>query len=426
MIVAVEPNCRNFSHETFNLAILYGLSLAYPQDEILFFADKSHNKVLKENISLYGVDLSNVEFRNIAIWDREDIIGLWQFKIRIKEIFGIADKENVRAFYFFSTRKEQQLVIKEYACLEKYKDTIFSMNLHGEADTLAYPDFHVTKVDFPEYKEKKGIISRIKEKNVQIPGLIAKKARHRICQMFDDVMKKISPRYVLSNIMKSNNAPNIRYVCLAQYIKDFMPRFIDTSGMNLRVLTLPAIYGPIPNFVKNTYFKIAVFGYGHSALLYKLNCILAKKNIINNYEIRIIGMDGQGINNFPHTVQPINDKLTREQMKELAEDIDMFLILYEKERYVLSCSGSIIEAHSYVKPVLYLDNECINYFNNPDRPIGICCNTLDDMADKMVSIINNYQDFLPHLDEFRKNMIQQRNKIDISSNLDMLKNVVEK
>ena len=57
----------------------------------------------------------------------------------------------------------------------------------------------------------------------------------------------------------------------------------------------------------------------------------------------------------------------------------------------MSCSGSIIEAHQYGKPILYLENPCIDAFNPKECPIGIATKDIEVMAQVLADIVNNYQ-----------------------------------
>ena len=113
--------------------------------------------------------------------------------------------------------------------------------------------------------------------------------------------------------------------------------------------------------------------------------------------------------------------LTRDEMEKAAQDIDLFLILYDKSRYRLSCSGSILESLSYTKPILHFDNDCINYFNQKAMPIGIEAKTLDQFALKMKEMIENYDSFKPMLHQFRENIVKLRNEVAIENSLEQIK-----
>lgn len=127
-------------------------------------------------------------------------------------------------------------------------------------------------------------------------------------------------------------------------------------------------------------------------------------------------MDTRGTYGFSNMTCPSpGKKLTRQDMEHHAEDVDIFMILYDKSRYRLSCTGSIMESLSYIKPVLHFDNDCINTFNTPELPIGFKCNTLEDFVFKMVDIINNYEAYQKTLNIFEDSIIILREKYDIKN-----------
>jgi hypothetical protein len=78
-------------------------------------------------------------------------------------------------------------------------------------------------------------------------------------------------------------------------------------------------------------------------------------------------------------------------MERHAGDVDAFLILYDRRRYRLSCSGSIFEALSYGKPVLHLGNPCVAQFDTPEHEIGFRHDDLESLARTIAEMANDYQ-----------------------------------
>src|SRR5690606_8586265 len=113
--------------------------------------------------------------------------------------------------------------------------------------------------------------------------------------------------------------------------------------------------------------------------------------------------------------------LTRQYMEELAEDIDVFLIMYGSNRYRLSCSGAILEALSYRKPIIHLGNECIDFFNQRNCPIGFRCNNINEFVDVMEDLIINYSDRKAVLSDFRDNIDELRGAYSIEASKDKIR-----
>ncbi|WP_302149079.1 hypothetical protein [uncultured Desulfovibrio sp.] len=421
MIAVCELNCKNTSHETPNLGFIYGLLLAYPTEPILFFAHSSHWDVLKKNANEKSLDTAKVLFQPIIPYPKTSPLALlWNFFL-IAYIFYRIRSLEARAVLFLSTSSAQNYIIK--FLMDKIKCALKTcvIVLHGALDTLATPNFTITQHSAIESLKHKSLFAKILACNIRD---LPKKVFSKVTFYAKKISRHLAINIDLKKSILYKNSQSIKYIALAQHIQDNLGQYIDTTNIQVHVLTLPAVFACPCAAAPNQFLKIAVFGYGHSAMLYRLNVALAKCDIQKDYEIRIIGMDGSATEDFPHVTHPIRRVLKRTEMEALASDIDMFLILYEKERYILSCSGSIIEAHSYVKPVLYLDNPCINAFNPPENPVGIACANIDEMATTLTEIINNFEEFRPTLQKFKSNMLAQRDKIDIRNNLETLRAIV--
>lgn len=419
MIVVCDPECRGTSHETFNQGLLYGISLAYPNEKIVFFSSASHERTIQKNLKNKNIKLDNVLFKRIYLYTHKDFFYcIWNWLL-IKFIISFAEKNNAKTVYFFSTSLIQEKYIKSMA--GNYPHIYFSINMHGLWDKVAYPDFQITTYT---PKSDNTFIQKLSKHRQDLIFAVIKKIISMCVDFFDKVLLMTMPQLDLKETIYYRNYDNVKYVALSDFIVKELAKYIDLKKVNVCSIPLPAIFSDIHTKPINNKLKIAVFGYGHSSMLYYLNCALKQRNIINDYEIRIIGMDGRYIEGFSHVTHPIKRVLTREEMEYLQEDIDMFLILYEKERYCLSCSGSIIEAYNYIKPVLYLENVCVDAYNPDNSPIGIACENIEDMSFKLEKMINEYDKFKITLSDFRDNMINNRKKIDIKNNLDRIKIII--
>ena len=222
-------------------------------------------------------------------------------------------------------------------------------------------------------------------------------------------------------------APNhlYHYVVHGKYIVQNAREYMDIDAISPYVLILPTYFSKEKTLPSNNFVKFAVFGYGNPGALKILADEVHRRMPSRFYEIRVISMDSRGLDNtYGLTCCSCGVVLSRQDMLYRAEDIDIFMILYEKNRYGLSCSGSIMEAISAMKPIIHLNNDCINSFNTDDLPIGLCCKSLDEMADKMVEIINNYPSYRWELDKFRANLRVLRERIGVESQLEDIRDVL--
>lgn len=421
MIILCEPNCRRISHETFNLGMIYGVALAYPKEEIVVFLDKTHRDVLEKNIANKKLSLQNVKFVTINTYVQQDGINKHYNRWLLGKVFDYAMRNAASAIYMLSATQLQQRIIKDFAA--RHNNINFAINMHGEFDNLAFPNFQRISGVIPS--KTRSFKEKLLLHRGEMFSLVYGKIKRKIIATLKMLLLKAYPKYDLLETMYYKATDNVRYVALSEHVRPLIDKYVDTRKVRVEFLPLPAVYRAIPKVIKNDKLKIAVFGYGHSQMLYLLNQEIANRGIKSPFEIRIIGMDGTGIEGFPWMTWPIQSVLTREQMEELQKDIDMFVILYEKERYVLTCSGSIIEAHDYCKPILYLDNPCMNGFNLSDSPIGIGCHDVEEMSHVIANMADNYGEFLVKLAQYRNNIITNRGKIDIRNHAHTLHKILD-
>lgn len=118
---------------------------------------------------------------------------------------------------------------------------------------------------------------------------------------------------------------------LSSHIVRNEQNYINVNFLNVHTLIHNAVFHIKKSIPLNPYPKFAIFCYGNAGLLQRLNMALALRGVTSGFEIRIIGMDSRGTNLYPWVVAPIKKFLLSKEMEELAHDVDMFMILYEKK-----------------------------------------------------------------------------------------------
>jgi len=422
MIAVCDLCSTGKSHETPNLGFLYGLTLAFPEKKIVFFSDRSLWKNLQHNANNNEIDVKNIGHHAITVKPHATLLAyLWNLLL-VPYIFFFFKKKEVTSVLFLATTPQQNYIIKFIGSCRLFSALRYASVLHGDLDNLAGTFIPGT---LPTHQgPKKALWNRLFDEPTKIFIKAYRRVIYKLSETIKRINKKITPPISLKKSLLYKPSKNLTYIALSHHITEALPQYLDAPQLKFRSVPMPAVFAPPLPATTNAYFKIAIFGYGNTPVLYALNKALAQCKITNNYEIRIIGMDGQGTAEFPQVTQPLVGVLSRSEMESLLHDVDMFLILYEKNRYTLSCSGSIIEAHSYGKPVLYLDNPCINFFNREDRPIGICCENIETMASTFTEIVNNYDSFKTRLENFRHNIYVQREEIDIKNHASFLKDIL--
>lgn len=403
MIVICEPGCKSFSHEKINEGFLYKTRLAFPNEKIIFLGHKSHIIVLQNNLVNSKIEIGNILFEKININTNPSVFGLiTNYRILRKINRIIINNDNSKLLFLSHTKS--LLFIFKYFNYKINANKIFIQ--HGEIESILDPIKSKFKLlDMPQAS----IISKIKKATFNTIKNYCSKFLIKL-DPFYWILKKVPYR----EILEKNHNSSFRYILISEHIKKNLSKIINPKKFDFYTVNYPQVQKKIESFIclNNKFPKFAVFGYGDSRMLYNLNVIIKKLINKEKFEIRVIGMDNRGIKDFPWVNCPKKGKtLSRAEMERLVVDIDYFLILYTNDKYRLSCSGSVIEAISYGKPIIHLKNDCISHFNK-NQEIGYEVRDLDEMANRIKIITQNYSSEIENRKVFLKNLKVKRRMID--------------
>jgi hypothetical protein len=432
VIVICEPQCKEFSHEKFNSGFIYGLRLAFPQEKIKLYADITHIQAIKDILLNDKVSIGDIEYVPIEFGNPFNLAGIMGYYLLLKKLFSDTLLAGTDKIFFLSFNSIMLFLIKWLKQNSQFSKIKFTFVLHGDFENIADDVAYVPSLPPIPSLPTQTLAARIHHtKLADIPG----KALHLIRillinyyrRMTNNFQKNIQlllyRAFPLKRMLLWKHSDDFKYIVLSPHILINAAKYIEVDRLNFHTVVLPTVFAaplPLPD---NQYPKFAVFGYGNSLMMYQILIRLAQKKIEKPYEIRIIGMDNRGTAGFENITAPSQGKtLSRAEMEKYVMDIDTFLMLYQKDRHRLGCSGSILEALSYMKPVLHFDNDCINTFNTKNRPIGICSNTIDEYVDEMVNIITNYPPYVEKCRLFRANILKLRNEISIESSTANIRN----
>lgn len=397
MIIVADLLCKSMSHEKVNSGFLYALHLAFPDEKIRFYAERSHIDAIKNILEHDGVVIKGLEFSSVNIFFKH----LALFLLLKKTL-----RQGVDKIFFLSFSASILLLIKVLKKTNPYSGLKFNFVLHGNFETIA-EDSNTYRMDLPlstlPASAKMNFTKRLRKIGLKnLPEIVFQK----VTQIIFDALARGNDGFLsVKNLMTIWHTDDYRYIALSPHAASNAKKYIDTETIKFFSVILPTNFVKAKPFSKNSYVKFATFGFGDSLVMYNVANMLSQRRISRPYEIRIIGMDSRGTESFPNVI-PTSEgrRLERQHMEFLAEDIDAFLILYDKSRYRLTCSGSILESLSLVKPVIHFDNDCINYFNKEALPIGYKCNNLVEYIDKLVDIIENYDSYHNQFESFRRNI----------------------
>jgi hypothetical protein len=424
MIIICEPQCKDFSHEKVNSGFIYALRLAYPEEKLLFYAHKTHIESIRSILNHDNAIVDNIEYVPISFQSSFSKAGMRTYGNLFTRIFLASLASGTDKIFFLSFSAPILYVIKKLKQNSVFANIKFALVAHRDFENIADDADPLVIQPAPAPTPKKSLSEKIKRiKLHEIANKIYAKIHFYRDKVKTERHTAYAKKYTTKDMILWENCADFRYIVLSPHILPNAAKYIDVSEVNIHTVFFPTVFVPVSSRPENEYVKFAIFGFGNSAMLNKVLLHLSKKNLKHQYEIRVISMDTRGTEGFENVTCPSQGKaLTRDEMECYAIDIDLFLILYNKDSYKVSCSGSIIESLSYMKPIIHFKNDCINFFNTTDSPIGICCDTIDDYVRVMGDIINNYEAYNKKFEVFRNNILKQRNKYQIQNSIENLRN----
>jgi hypothetical protein len=325
--------------------------------------------------------------------------------------------QGVDKIFFLSFSPSILFSIKALRKINIFSGLKFNFVLHGNFETIA-DDSYKYKMNLPvsslPSSYKVNLTKKLRKIGLKnFPKIVIRKFTKII---FDAIPSGNNGFFSIKNLMTIWHSDDYRYIALSPHAASNAKKYIDIETIKVFSVILPTNFVKAKPFNKNSHVKFATFGFGDSLVMHNLAKMLSQRKISRPYEIRIIGMDSRGTEAFPNVIPTSEGRqLERWHMEFLAEDIDAFLILYDKSKYRLTCSGSILESLSLIKPIIHFDNDCINYFNKEALPIGFKCNNLVEYIDKLVDIIENYDSYHNQFKGFRRNIEILRKECSVES-----------
>lgn len=401
MILFCEPLIKGFGHEKVNSGFLTAYNKAFEGQPIMVFAHKTHIKAIDNILDNDQIKLKNVSFSEINFNTSNQFLAFISHFLLLFKVIRYANKIGQNKIFFFSVSSQMLYILDFFQWIYAKRKLEFSIVMHGFLeDILAKQEVkNVTNIYCVDF------------------FLFTIKNIHRPFYVFDKL-------FLIKRFFENIINERFHFILLSSHILIQLQKHIDISRINIHVLDMPTNFRPVVTKPKkNKFIKFAMFGRGDFKMLIRLAEALNLRKIKNQYEIRIIGKDYIGLEEFDNiTCSSPGIKLTRQEMELQVIDIDMFLILYEEDKYKLSCSASIFEAMSYLKPIIYLSNDCIGYYDKSDLKIGFRCESIDEFANKMAFLINNYSLVGNELSSFKNNLYTLRETLSIDNNIQKFKN----
>ena len=361
MATFLELECKGVEHEKFNLGFL--LKVSKFSKKITFIAGHSHIEVIREQIP--NDLIKKINFISINIPEKHYKINsiLKYYKIFQSLKHKIDFNENVFMLSFFSW---DLLAIKFFLASERIKVKSLFFVCHGALENLII------------LKSISGIKRYLKPKNLHV--------------------------FFLSMVIKNFNSKRFTYLFLSKHIENNFnksKRLINTIPH--KTIDLPYYFDLIKSKSPSKDFCYGTIGKGDLGMTKSL--LEKRKNLKFKIVRSIASKEFIQYKNCIFFDQ--NTRLSREKIRKEVEEVDFLLFFYPENHYQLSVSGALYDAINYLKPIIFLRNSCISYYNDTYN-IGIECESLEEM----ISIIDSKVELEKNHSIFSKNMEKLKLKLN--------------
>ena len=427
MIYFYEPLCKKNSHEVCNAGFLDLFLKAFPNEKIIFYSHETHMLCIKHELSLNNkLRKYNLSFKKISLSNEENFWSFiekyffllkekkkWEKKLNNKIIFLSYSKSLLKILKLLFREGSQariSLLLVTHGFLEEINKNRSFIN---PRDNFKNPELFFIK-----------LINKITSPTILL-NLVYRKTKEIFLRYLSIPYLLILPN--LKVLLTSFNPPFCRYILHSEHIQKELNNYKELKSLNTSVIPMPVIMKNMSFAVIKRKTIFGIIGYGLPGAILKLLNLLDRKCISGDYEIRLIGMQ-PSTTLFEKYSKVIvsrssvnNNNLTRSEMESDIKDVNIQIILYPNNSYKLSQSLSIFEALRYNKPIIHLNNPCINPYNDLKNPIGLKCQTLEGMANTIKKLVENKNYTSNLLKIFEKNLANVRNQYSINTSIARLK-----
>jgi hypothetical protein len=347
MIIICEPQCVGFEHVEANAALIAVVNSAFPNDKIIFLAEKEHIQYVNEKLKIHSI--KGIGYFVINLPKRLLYVSIPGELRLYKKVFEFATERNVKRIIFCSITSPGLMSIK---LLQRFfKDIECVVIPHCILETiLTIPLFVVLPVWF---------------------------------------------RFSLSIA----NTDRLCYLVLGKFIEDELCLQLPSIKKITRSIDLPYFYNdPDKSASANDgIIRFGFFGVGRRnkgiTLLFKMAQEIQTLKSKYNPKFILIGHIGNiSFGNLlsRYVCVPSRDApLSREEYDLYAKSIDYAVFFHNPDSYRLSTSAALFDAFSYLKPIIALRTPPIEYYFQKMGDIGYLCDSYEDMKSVILNILAN-------------------------------------
>jgi hypothetical protein len=348
MIVICEPQFWGFQHARVNAALIGTVADAFQEEELLFLAEAAHIRYVKNILDAHSVVVS---YRETAIPRRvpqnyQRLVPDFRF---CRNVFHSAHKNHASTIIFCSLTTPDLISIK--ALLRSYSDIVCLVVPHD-------------------------ILQEVTKASSLLP--------HR---------RFFSFRLWIS----FGNTRRLHYVVLAPHIEERLKQFVPRVSGYVSFIDLPYFFSDdvSPEPFAGDAIRFGSYGIGSlekgTDNFFRLAEEVHSAKTTYKPTFTQIGRIDERLKDVPHgSVQvPSPDvPLDREAYERYSRCIDYGLFFHRPGTYELRMSGAMLDAFSFIKPIIALKSPLSEYYFQKMGDIGYLCENYDAVRDTVLGILD--------------------------------------
>jgi hypothetical protein len=333
-IALIEPQMKEHFHAPFNAALLHAVVLAYPDSTVSFRGFPAHLHAVRDILSQHASSIvGRVEWRGTDLPATTSLPARWRHSRQLLRE-ALAKHERV---LFCSISRMQLLQLKRMM----QRDDVVRVVLHGDLDQIEQP----VEDRFP--------------------------------------LNLVSMQHVLLR----PNPQGLRFILLGKSIRENLPQTLRAAMGEIGIVDHPYHFFPIQSGSRTPYI-FGIFGNtGDGRQLEQVACAVKASN--PDIRFRLVGfLSGSAA---VERLEPLMEyagciPIPRQVFVDRAQSCTHALWLADPNGFRLRASGTLFDALSFAKPLVYTANPYIDAYYRQEPGIGVRCAALDEVPRAILNL----------------------------------------
>jgi hypothetical protein len=359
MIVICEPHFRGARHAQFNAALVGSVIEAFPEEELIFCAERGHMNHVKRMVDAH---VAAIRFIEVGLVDRSvpneqrgrrlPLARSLEQLALYRRIFGLADNNQASQIVFCSTTHWTSLVLIK-VMLRRFPQIPCLVVLHNLQTLVSTPQPKRLTPQLFSYRHwlLAGNTAKI---HYLIPGPPP---------IIEQGVQKYLPR--LYNLVSPIDPPRVFADAVgSEPFKDDIIHFGFFGHASLRKGA-------------DTFFKLA-------------DEVSAARTKYPPIFVLVGDILDEQLKEMPHTSVNIpspNALLSQEEYDKYGKCIDYALFFHLASAYELNGTAVIMDAFSFLKPIIALKTPLSEYYFDKMGDVGYLCESYSDMKNTVLEVL---------------------------------------